>query len=311
MTFSGEQGVFRCVALFAFPCLLATASAGQVSRSPTDIVRFITYQDGRPGAERLAFAGCGISADGLADRAAAASLVGLGGAAVPAIESALDSLDRSGYVANAHLLLYAYAKILGQAAYPRLWRMDSSPELDDLRLAVDDSIALSFGLTSYVSGYRTPMRTFRCRGQQPRDALDQLIVGWERDDRRWVESTLGPAARASLDSLLKSRTWAEMRAELWPRKPTRGLAVGYRFEIPSRWSEPELDVDGARYPDESSGRVALDARFTGRSGADCEAYRVAFVRTPSAGPPAYLRYLVDNSDLRGLLRLIGSCAAGE
>jgi hypothetical protein len=103
-----------------------------------------------------------------------------------------------------------------------------------------------------------------------------------------------------------------MRAELWPGKSGGGVAVGYRFEVPGRWSEPDDTLE------EKTGDVAapimeaphfdLDTQFTDRSGRNCGRHNVKFVKTPTAVGPGDLMYLVDNSDIGDLLSLISACA---
>jgi hypothetical protein len=103
-----------------------------------------------------------------------------------------------------------------------------------------------------------------------------------------------------------------MRAELWQGKSGGGVAVGYRFEVPGRWSEPEETLE------QESGVLAapitegphfdLDTQFTNRSGGDCGRHSVKFVETPAGVGPGHLMYLVDNSDIGDLLSLIAACA---
>ena len=57
-------------------------------------------------------------------------------------------------------------------------------------------------------------------------------------------------------------------------------AVGYRFDIPHPWSEPEAALREYAYPDLSSPRPELDTVFTSRSGDECGRHRVRFLKVP-------------------------------
>jgi hypothetical protein len=125
--------------------------------------------------------------------------------------------------------------------------MIGNPKLASWTMALDSSMAVSFGLTSYVSGIGMPVRIVTCsRPSEPRRALNQLILGWERNDRPWFEASLGPHARASFQLLLQGKTWARMREELWRGKSDDNVAVGYRFKDAGRWSDPEEPLDEKR-----------------------------------------------------------------
>ena len=250
------------------------------------------------------------------DLARARFLVKIGASVLPDIEKELDSIEagdkQSGYGATWMELLYARLK--GAAALPRLRRMEGSRELGISRHNLDGSIALALRLTSYVSDSRPPIRIISCtRRSEPRDAFDQLILGWERNDRSWLESSLAPGARAAMRSLLVGKTWATLRSELWPRERRGDVSVGYRFDLAGPWSEPDetleekRDVDSA--PDAGSRDLYLDTSFKDKSGADCGKHRVKFLMIQSGGSESR-KYLVDDQDLRGLLRTITSCATG-
>ncbi len=91
------------------------------------------------------------------------------------------------------------------------------------------------------------MRIIHCsRYEEPRDVLDQLILAWERNDRPLLEASLAPGARAALNSLLAGTTWVGLRGELWPDRSGGGVALGYRFDISGRWSEPEETLEEDR-----------------------------------------------------------------
>lgn len=306
------------VGMLALVGLLPRIVMGQTHEdSPEELIGFLTYQSGRPGRTLVlaGISGCGHFQE---DRAAAKSLARLGVSAIPYVDPALDSIEKTGagseYAVGAEWLLDAYAEIAGPAAFVRLRKMASNPNLAFIRPRLDSAIALSLSLTSYVSGSRVPSRILRCsRRGEPRDALDQLILSWERDDCRWLQGSLGPRASAALDSLLQGRTWADMRADLWRDAPSHDVAVGYRFEAPDWWSRPEDTLGKEReyvalaHPENPD----FETRFKDASGGDCGKHRVKFLKIPMGAGPGDLMYVVDNSDIEELLGLIGSCAAGD
>jgi hypothetical protein len=102
-----------------------------------------------------------------------------------------------------------------------------------------------------------------------------------------------------------------MRAQLWPAESSDAFAVGYRFKIPGRWADPDesLQEESAHTVAPPSGNPEITTQFTNSAGRGCGEYRVKFLKSQSAIGPGQLYYLVDNSDLRGLLRTIGICAA--
>jgi hypothetical protein len=300
--------------------LLLTAAIGlsqAPQRSPADLIRYLTWQSDRPGRADLAASSnaCGtLLREDQEDQPAIRTLVGLGASAIPDIEAAFDVVEasglESGIAGHEWPLFRAYAEIKGPAAYPRLRKMIGGPRLDSplatvIRADLDSAIALSFGLTSYVSAVRAPVKTFNCDGDRPQDVLDQLILAWERDDRTWLEQQLGPDAAAALGSLLNGRTWADMRGQLWPGKSNPGAAVGYRFRAgvrsglrpPGQATALPTAPPGAAPPRAPS--LEINALFKSAVGSDCGNYRVTFYTST---------YLIDNQDLAGLLRLIASCA---
>jgi len=252
--------------------------------------------------------GCGDRGD----RGSAVSLAKLGGASIPWLEEALDSIEKYGlasvYARGTAWMSLAYARNMGPAAAPRLRRLIADPKLGWFRTKLDHSVALSLGITSYVTEFTEG--PFQCRLQEPRDGLDRLILGWKQNDRETIENNLGPNARAALKLLLDGRDWDTMRAELGAGK-SAGDSVGYRFDIPGRWSEPEETLEPEKtYPTEAIRELLhaeLPTHFKNRSGDDCGSHRVTFLRTDEEYP----HYLVDDSDLGELLRLIATCAANK
>ena len=70
-----------------------------------------------------------------------------------------------------------------------------------------------------------------------------MIVAWEEDDRPLLEASLGPKAKASLRSLVEGRTWEGLRADLSGGSIDNDFALGYRFDVPSIWSIPEVATE--------------------------------------------------------------------
>jgi hypothetical protein len=311
--------------LLGFIGLLSASNAiGQTEpQSPSALIRYLTYQSDRPDKHGMTKGqstvfNCGPSLGEARDnRAITKSLVNLGPSAIPAIEEALDSFElrgkKSEVASEAGWLLLAYARIKGPAAYPRLRRMYANSGLTAFANTMDNSFALAFGLTSYVSASRG-IPDFRCsRGEEPRDALDRLILAWERDDRVSLEASLGPRAKSVLDQLLKGRAWATMRTELWPTTFGRSVGMGYRFAASGRWAEPEETLEEERGQgaiDGNSNNPEIETLFKSSSGGDCGKLRLRFFGTQRSATEDWgvERYSIDNPGLADVLRLIASCA---
>lgn len=291
---------------------LANTSSAQ-ERSAAGLVRFLIHQSDQQQKDTLGIFNCGQA---VADQTAARSLVKLGDSALPEIEKELEKIQQRGRKVGdgSPWLQLAYARIRGPAGFSRLRRMEVDSNVGVHRSNVDGALALSLFLTSYVSDSRPLLRNIRCtRGPEPRDALDQFILAWEKDDRQWLEASLAPRAKIALNSLLAGKTWADLRSELWPTNLSANAAVGYRFAIAGRWSEPVETLDD---PQDNRDLILpenpdLDTLFKSRSGTDCGKLLVKFIKTEVGVGPGYLMYLVDNSDLRNLLQVIGSCAAKD
>jgi hypothetical protein len=282
--------------------------------SSVDLIKFLTYQsEGRQKQSGKGFFfSCGLTEADVADRMAVQALIQQGSSAVPSLEGAIRSASqkslRSEYTPNFNLLLYAYAKIHGSAAFPLLRTISANPPWD-LRLAADSAVALSLDLTSYVPSSRPLQPAVSCKGRWPRDTLDQLIAGWEEDNRKWVEGALGEYSRTALTELLRGKSWEENRADLWQTKSKGPFALGYRFEIHTTWSEPALALEIAPPGTILEDHPILDTHFVSATGADCGRLAVNFVKLASDSGPTRLPYAVNQRDIGGLLRVIGLCAA--
>jgi len=284
-------------------------TAQEQQKSASDLIRRLTYQDDQSDNPlRHGLFTCGSQrAEIQQSLPVYEALVRLGPAALPAIEETIRNVEESGqFVFNFHYLLWAYARIKGSSAFPRLRVMFDNPVRESLRTSLDEALALSLGLTSYVSSSRLLMRTFSCTGVlEPRQSLDQLILAWEQNNREWVEAGLGPDAKAALKSLLEGRSWEDLRADIWRSESRVRLAVGYRFEAPGWWSQP-VDANRLKPFVREPGNPEVETIFTDASGEECGRQKVKFLRTMG------LRYehQIDNVDLRALLGTIASCAAG-
>lgn len=327
------------VAIAAFLLVCGGPCAAQ-AQSPLVLVWFLTGQTYRPDRSPGTFS-CGQV---VADHRAAVALAKLGDSALPDIEHELDAIEAHAYnhEFGSDWLEVAYAKIIGPSVYTRLRKMETQSESESARLYLDRAIALSLGLTSFVSASRSVTSRFpyQCKNNtntdslilgncptgthaeqlmnihcdrydEPRDALDQLIGALETNDEIFFELQLGPGARTALDAILKRRSWDELRAELFGQHSSRGdLAVGYRFEEAGHWSQPDRTLDEDRTASPDLENPVLETNFTSASGAACGNHRVSFVRaSTSEGRTA--PYLVNNSDLAGLLAVLGSCAGSE
>lgn len=309
-----------------FVALALCVQAQEGPPSPSSVIESLTLQNGRkPGPIReFGVFSCGAYyQESRENRTLARELAGMGDASLPSLDAAFDSLEKGGlhspFAENAVWMFYAYAKIKGVAAYPRLRKMVGDPGLASLRGGLDAAIALSLGLTSYVSSSRQVSGNILCSSEEPRDGLDQLVLAWERDNRRAFEARLGPAAKSALQSLLKGRDWVALRAEFWRRGQGRNVALGYQFSATGRWAEPAETLEqeqggggGGVLTVESSlsqpTEFQMDVRLESGSGATCGVHIVKFLR--SAGAEASPgRYLIDNADLASLLRSISSCSA--
>jgi hypothetical protein len=240
------------------------------------------------------------------------------------LDAALDSIEETGHLSEfgniGSLLLIADARLKGAAAFPRLQQMRGDPRFA-LDSTLDYAAALSLGLTSYVRAvnyYKLEsnaniLRDLRRGGNtcsaspvplRPEQALDFMILAWEKGDRALLKETLGPKARAALDSLLHDETWDALRTRLWHLTLTDKVAVGYRFENPGSGSElfgtlPEWQPGQVEF---YRGDRAFDTVFKDGAGKDCGRRRIRFL-SPDL--------VIDTPDIEDLLSLISRCAANQ
>jgi len=345
---------------------ISNVAAQTEFKSPAELIKYLTYQSGRLdmfGTLHSGVFSCGPAlADDRGNRALTKSLVNFGPAALPDLEGALDSFEARGPDSEVALevrwLLLAYARLRGPAAYPRLHRMYSNPRVISYSGDLDGSVALAFGFTSYLSALNAaqmyeyhdcvgeeashtlgkapcearqteqPMRYIHCdRGDWPRDSLDRLVSAWQAGNRVSVEASLGPSARSALDAMLVHSSWKTLRKRLWPGASDHAGAMGYRLNVPGRWSEPEETLEEerewTRINGDSSGTLEIETMFYDGSGKGCGKRQLSLLATPEPGwhslslgrsstpVPGPTEYLIDNSNISDLLRLVGACTAGR
>lgn len=311
---SGRMRGVSELRLFVILISAAASGLGQLTtKSIAELVASLTSSQPQNDAIGTSVFSCGETQGLLRERAVARELGRRGKAAVPELDRVLDSIededDGSPFFQKSGWFLFAYARIQGSAAVPRLRTMIRNPRLDPLRVTLDRAIALSLGLTSYLSTGRESTQLFTCRRQEPKDALDDFVLALERGDQSGLESDLGSDARTVLNRLLDGKPWTVVYQEIWHTSPGGQRAVGYLFDIPGRWSQPEETLEDNRdYANAplTSAEVVLATQFTTSTGKDCAKHMVRFRRVSQFGRA---RYLVDSPDMKELIASISSCFA--
>jgi len=306
----------RKVLLFGAALLMVCCTGqSQTADSAEDIVRQM-FAISNPSSEAIVgVAGCGESTDYSRLRNLERALVAYGTSALPAIENAIDALQREPAVRvrsgrAVEWVLNAYAQIGKELAFRRIVQMIGDPDLASFRVELDRAAALSIGLTSYVSSLSASALAFHCgRGEEPRDSFSKMIYALERGDRLLLLSTLSPRTRSTLEKTLSS---GDVGAFTGRSPNTRSsTSIGYRFAISGQWAQP----DETRV----LGRAELIAAFQSdvieirtmlitKSGRDCGSHLVRFI-TLGNTKVGTQRYMIDSSDLPDLLRDINSCLA--
>lgn len=183
----------------------------------------------------------------------------------------------------------------------------------------------SLGTTPCVAPQREQaFRSIHCdRGNEPRDSLDRLILAWLAGNRTSVEASLGGTARSALEEALAGQNWDSLRPRLRTGVSGRSIGMGYRFSISSRWSEPEETLEEQRVETtfaDGRDRFEIETLLYDSAGSECGRSRLVFLKVPEAGwykngdpslpVPGPPEYLIDNSDIKDLLRLVSVCSAG-
>lgn len=229
---------------------------------------------------------------------------------MPALEEEFVAISKKGDDArsspNASRLFYAYARIRGARAFPRLRDMELSQHFSFAIVPLDGAIAVALGLTSYLSIAHPSARLLvACQGQEPRHAFDQMIVAWERGDRLWFETSLGETAARAV-AVKDDDEWQAFRRTFWQDSPN--AAIGYKFQVPGNLSEPSmLTPSQTRVPNEEE-KIELDTAFYDRNGQNCGDMMIQFIQSATEKPPGYLRYAVDSSNIADVLQLVSACA---
>ena len=273
--------------------MLAANANAQVSGNSTQEIIGYLSRSLSPVEEIGMGSGCQDRSD---DRAAAVALAKQGDAATKDVGRAIDILEMSpdGVAFNEHSvwLLYAYAKMKRGDARPKIrgpiatrGSLPSSATLDRL-------IALSLSLTSYISESHSPPalrmadgRSFFCRPQEPRDALDQFLFAWITNNVDLLEASLGRRADETLKAIRNHGEWMKFRNELSPHG-LGGAAIGYSFKIAGRWSLPEEALEAtadSNIANLEGDAFSLDTDFTDRNGKECGRYTVRFLNTATRG----------------------------
>ena len=155
--------------------LIGSDAKGQLStKSVTELSASLTSTEQQQN--KLGVVSCGVTQEVLRKRSVARELASRGEAALPELDRVLESIERDGedsqFFDSSGWFLFAYARAQGPASVSRLMRMIRSPKLDSLHISLDRAMALSLGLTSYVSSGREAGRLIICRRQESKDALE-------------------------------------------------------------------------------------------------------------------------------------------
>jgi hypothetical protein len=274
------------------PALLLLSCALLAAQDPSadQLIAVLTHATDE---QRMGLIGNACQAE--TERLAALRLAYWSDTALPKIEKLLDAVEAGPSPWGANWLELAYARIKGSDAFSRLRRLEmasrdmASRETfgDDFgRRSLDRAIALSLGLTSFISSPTAPVPHFPdavtnlCGCAEPRDALDRFIRGLERNAADQFRSR-------------------------------RDLAIGYRFEAPGPWSDPPETLDYKSPPDSTPPSAELITHLTTQSGADCGSYAIQFALTPPEGQRHHEYYSVSNPNLADLTNLITACLARQ
>jgi hypothetical protein len=308
-----KANLFHIAVLYALGGLISSLWGQKPSSldldrlSPSQLVKLVTYQNRAEDFDGTL--NCVATGPAKRDQEAIERLVSLGERSVSALEEEFGAISKKGdnaqYSKNTALLLYAYARIRGARAFPLLRDMDLSQRFSFAAVPLDGAIAVALGLTSYLSIAHPSLRVLvECQGQQPRDALDQMVVAWERGDLLWFETGLGETAARAV--AVNDEDWQAFRRTFWRDAPN--AAIGYKFQVPGNLSEPSMRTPiQARVPNGEE-KFDVDTAFYDRNGRNCGHMMIEFIQSATPKPPGYLRYAVDNSNIADVLQLISACA---
>jgi hypothetical protein len=258
------------------------------------------------------------------DRGTAKAISDLGSAAVPEIERALASVEAEGansaYYKNSGWLLLAYARTLGPLAGTRLRSMTRLAKFSDLSQSLDQAMALSLNLTSYVSGFDELSRPAKQKVYDgvdvdgPRWSLDPILRHWERG-HLFDLSAYGPLARSAMLALLSRRSRNDIKSQLWPGNAGIEASIGYRFRDVGMWAEPsETLADKSEYWPPLADEYDIVTDFTDGYGKPCGSHRIKFLTKRATGssnddPYAARAYMLNEPDMEGLIGVVGACVS--
>jgi hypothetical protein len=292
-------------AYFAYRAHVAARDEQRRERA-ADLIRFINREEKFPGVIECVH----DLAEARESRAAARELVQLGAPALPEIERVMESLEtdayHSPYYRSAIWSFLAYAHLTGAKALPRFRAMMGKPQFAQFQEMLGPAAAASLNITSYVDRFFSSRggNLSSCVSAEPWEGLERLILGWEQEDREFMETGLGPIAKNSLDELLQQQSWDEFMHGLRPRRQW-GRAMGFRVESNELWNQPQMTLD----PRADGGRAVtmalveaqhdIDATLVDASGERCGRVQVRF--------SIHSHFVVDSPDIRALLASISAC----
>lgn len=245
----------------------------------------------------------------------------MGDAALPAIAKGLDVLlERQDprNLCGAEWFLYAFARIRGAAAYPRLTELLVSPQLRPLNRQIENAMVVSLGLTSLVSALDVPgqepgdtlaaLAFAKADGYRvPQSSLDLFLLGWIQGRDGLIEESLSPVAREGFRRLRSSPAWDGLRypAALDERRSI--LGVGYKLSLPGGMVDLP-GVNSLRLNEPHSRNISGRAEFYS-NGKSCGEHTLHFldVAGSSQSPGLKWHFVIDNSDIEALLNSLKKC----
>jgi hypothetical protein len=247
------------------------------------------------------------------ERKLALELLGHGPAAKPFVEEALAALESHGVgkrACGAEWLLYVYARLEGERAYPRLRRLLDNENLRVLHREIENSMAVSLDLTSIVTnvdapGAIIPFPTLAFHGLDgyvmPQTSLELFLLGWIKRDSTILRRALTPAALATFER-------AGGPAPATPDQP-RGQSVrnlGFGLFLPEGMVEPagierKYQIDQP-HPAAFTGTVELFA-----NGQSCGKSAISFADLAARTGESKWRFVIDDNGLASLIAILKQC----
>jgi hypothetical protein len=193
-------------------------------------------------------------------------------------------------------ILIAYAMAAGAEATPRIQALLAKPPAKPLSPGiVRVALAHAHRSTAVVNGGDGwGDETGTCRvGVSPQDPLTRFLAAVLRGDGLAAGRQLAPELQGA---------WAALSAADGLLFALKGWTVEYRFDD-AAYSLPEIPGPGG--PDTQWDEVTAPTTFLDSAGKACASKSIQFrtVQNPSSGP----RYLITETDLAGLMRVVGQC----